>query len=224
MTSVGARFASLRVQKPRLPLWGKAAVACFFGLSTSGCLVTDQIDLPTPPRTPPILTSTTPMSGGLIRFNTAMQELKLSIQVRDEDTTEVLRPRWRIITGNNPPRTPTSPKDLDYDCPEQEIMGTGKVDRGEFTINLPGSRFVRGLCYRIDVAVSATFKSCTRYPELFDITTNEDNEEDVGRATFWVWPLAGGTVDSDAAAKALLESCNYTDYQPAATTTSGAEK
>ena len=165
------------------------------------------------------------MSGRLIRFNPAQQDLQLTVNIRDEDTTEVLKGRWRLVTGNNPPRTPTSPNDLDYTCPEPEIVGTpGKIERSDYVINIPGSRFMRGQCYRIDVAVSATFKSCLRNPELFDITTNEDNEEDVGRAAYWVFALAGNTIDADVALP-LAESCPSEAYQPpSGTSTSGVEK
>ena len=163
------------------------------------------------------------MVGRLIRFNTQSSELRLNIQIRDEDTTEILKARWRLVNGNMPTRTPTSPSELEYMCPEPEIVGTpGVVNRADLDINIPSSRFVRGQCYRIDVAVSSSFKSCVRNPELFDITTNEDNEEDVGRASYWVFALAGGTIDRDIA-QGLAESCD--SYQPpAGTTMSAVEK
>lgn len=207
--------------RSHLPRWGMAAVACLMlGLSNSGCLVTDQIDLPARAQTPPVLSSTTPMVGRVIRFNTALPELQLNIRIRDEDTTEILKARWRLVTGNNPPRTPTTPTDLDYKCPEDPIAG-GAIEREqEVQITFPGRRLIRGQCYRIDVAVSSSFKSCERSPELFDITTNEDNEQDVGRASYVVFPLAAGTVDN-ATAQMLLESCPQDVYQPP---TSSVEK
>jgi len=166
--------------------------------------------------------SSTPKVGTLIWFNTMNRELKLTIQVRDEDTTEVLKPRWRLVTANMPQRPAESPRDLDYACPEPEIGPTGRVDREDFTIDIPGSRLVRGQCYRLEVAVSSSFKSCERNPELFDITTNEDNEEDIGRATYWIWALAGSTPDSSVF-QSLVASCDA--YQPpTGTTTSAVEK
>lgn len=227
VATLGARFASLLVQTPRLPLWGKAALACLFGLSTSGCLVTNQIDLPPRPQTPPVLLSTTPMVGGIVVFDTSLQELKLSMRIRDEDTTEILKGRWRLVTGNNPPRTPTSKDDLDYKCPEPEIPGSpGIVERPQqLEIIIDRQRLQRGNCYRIDVRVSSSFQSCEKRPDLFDITTNEDNDEDVGRAAFWVWPLDRGTFDSDPTAAMLAKSCPRADYQsPTATAASSVEK
>ena len=156
------------------------------------------------------------MPGRLIRFDTSLSELLLNIQIRDEDTTEVLKGRWRLVTGNAPTRVPTSTTELDYTCPEMPITGTpGKLERDPLQIGVAASRFQRGKCYRIDVAVSSTFKSCQRSPELFDITTNEDNEEDVGRASYFVWPLSGDALpDSMSDQQVLLESCPADTYQP----------
>ena len=164
------------------------------------------------------------MSGRLIRFDPALKELKLNIQIRDEDTTEVLRMRYRIVSGNNPPRIPTSPTELPYKCPEDPIVGIpGMIERAPIELSID-SGFVRGACHRIDVVVSSSFKSCIRNPELFDITNNEDNESDVGRASYWVWALSGSAVPDKDMAQALLESCNYDIYQPPVTTPPAVEK
>lgn len=164
------------------------------------------------------------MSGRLVLFNTALSELKLTFQIRDEDTTEVLKLRYRIVTGNTPARPPSSYMELDYDCPEPPIPGTpGQVERGDVDITIGGTHFARGQCYRIDVAVSSSFKSCIRNPELFDITTNEDNEEDVGRASYWVWAVNGNAVPTEnMAAQLLLDSCPHDLYQPPTGTTASA--
>ena len=202
LITLGSSIAYTLDRRARLPLWGALAL-CLFGISTSGCLVTDQIDLPPRAQTPPILSSTTPMSGRLIRFDPALKELKLNIQIRDEDTTEVLRMRYRIVSGNNPPRIPTSPTELPYKCPEDPIVGIpGMIERAPIELSID-SGFVRGACH---------------------ITNNEDNESDVGRASYWVWALSGSAVPDKDMAQALLESCNYDIYQPPVTTPPAVEK
>jgi len=212
------------VQRASLPRWGTLALACLMGIFTSGCLVTDQIDLPPRAQTPPILSPTSPRSGRVIRFNTDLIELKLNLLIRDEDTTEVLKARWRLLTGNPPPRPPASPSELDYKCPELPILGTpGTIERELPEIVIPGKRLMRGQCYLIDVIVSSSFKSCERNPELFDITTNEDNEEDVGRASYVVLAVSGEAIDNDIS-QSLLDTCPYDTYQAPGAMTSPLEK
>lgn len=216
---LGARLASCEATTPR---WGAHAwkLAGIFAIALlSGCLVTDQIELPPVPQSPPVI-SLAGFDGSVIKFDADKnKELTVELSIRDEDVTETLEARWRIVSKVLPPGV----SENQFTCPEPQIVGKGVVMRSH-PLPLQGAIFARGRCSRIDVIVSASFKSCK--PDDWDVTTQEDDDSDIGRLSFWVWAFdAANDPLTDKGALPLTSSCPAVDYMPAsapATATSAA--
>jgi hypothetical protein len=58
--------------------------------------------------------------------------------------------------------------------------------------------------------VSANFQDCKKHPDWFDATTSSDNDEDLGRATFWVWDVSNDPLTS-MNTLALFNTCPAVD-------------
>jgi hypothetical protein len=188
--------------------------------SLTGCLVTDEIELPEVPQSPPVLSLRDyDASENLILFDrdaSKLNELTVVLQIRDEDLTEPLRVRWRIVGKELPPGAPLKY----YDCPEREIPGTGSLLR-PYTLNVPAGNFARGKCSRVDVIVSSSFKMCKKdRDDGWDITTQEDDAADIGRVSFWVWDISGMNLLETSTAQSLVASCPTVDYRPPSATAS----
>jgi hypothetical protein len=186
----------------------------------TGCLVTDQIELPAVPVSPPVVSLRDyDNPASLIVFNRdigKLNELTVALQIRDEDTIEPLRARWRVVTKERPPGAPIK----DYPCPEPEVPDTGSVLRS-YPLTIPASSFPRGKCSRVDFIVSGSFKMCKPdRDDGWDITTQEDDAADIGRLSFWVWDTSG--TDILSAAQTLVASCPTVDYRPPSATASTA--
>jgi hypothetical protein len=193
------------------------AIALGCGLTLGGCLVTDSVEPPPVPNFPPLVLSTyTPGSAILFDASKTTSGLVIPFEIRDEDTSEVLKPRWRVTSGSRPQST-----GLDYTCPEIPIPGTGSVIRSNQSITVSVDKFVPGSCSVVELIVSAHFLSCSKYPEpgFFDVTTNaDDNDAALGRAFFWVWETSNNPLTDNAKAQQLLSSCPKAPYQTAAPT------
>jgi hypothetical protein len=205
-------------------LGGSVFIFAWLVALLSGCLVTDQIELPPVSQSPPLIKLTgyeDPAS--VIKFDRdSHNELLVNLDIRDEDLTETLKVRWRIVSRELPPGVVSN----QYPCKEPEIVGKGSLIRSHL-LKLQGSSFARGKCHRIDVIVSASFKMCKpdRPAEEWDMNTQEDDDADIGRLSFWVWVFdaSNNPLLSPDAALALAGSCPAADYQPpspTATTTS----
>jgi hypothetical protein len=188
--------------------------------------VTDQIELPPVPQSPPIVTL---MGYGedapsIITFNRRHNELLVNLEIRDEDRTETLKLRWKIVSGFRPLGAPF----LGNRCPEPEIPGDGSKLLRTASFTVQNTSFAPGSCNRIDVIVSASFKTCRPDREDdWDVTTQEDDDADIGRLSFWVWAYddASDPLVNPAASIPLLTSCERLEYQPpsaTATSTSAA--
>jgi hypothetical protein len=209
----GARFAALFAHAPRWGAYASVYTGLFALLTTSGCLVTDQIELPPVPQSPPIVSLTDYDDDGIIVFNRdANNEMLMELQVRNEDVTEPLKMRWRIASGELPPGAPSRY----YTCPEPEVMRTGVLTRTA-QLNIVATNFNRGKCSRVDVIVSGSFKTCRpdRDDDGWDITTQDDDDADIGRLSFWVW--ATDSVNDpflrQDVAQQLAASCLTVDYR-----------
>jgi hypothetical protein len=189
--------------------------------------VTDQIELPAVPQTPPIVT----LDGydvddgdAVITFerSPANTELIVDLRIRDEDRTETLKMRWKIESGTRPQGA--NPRE--YPCPgEPEILGDGTALTRKTMLRVQASSFAPGSCNRVDVIVSASFKTCRPEsdPDDWDNTTQDEDDTDIGRLSFWVWAYDATTNPfvQPAAALALLASCEQLEYlPPSATATS----
>lgn len=143
-------------------------------------------------------------------------ELTVVIEIRDEDQTEPLKARWRIVSNERPPGAPLN----EYPCPEPEIPGSGSLIR-EHRLTIQASSLARGKCSRVDYIVSGSFKMCKEDRPDWDITTQEDDDSDIGRLSFWVWDITNGDpIVNPAAAQALTSSCPTVDYRPPSGTAS----
>ena len=188
------------------------SMALCAGWLLAGCLVTDSIEPPPEPNSPPVVTSPTYSAGSVILFDkTKPGGLIIPIEIRDEDMTEQLKVRWRVISGSRP-----ASMQLDYRCPEDEISGTGSVIRSNWNLVITNDKFVPGSCSVVEFIVSAHFlRSCMKNPEpeFFDVTTNSDNDAALGRAFFWVWEVSTNPLADNAKAQQLLSSCPTLPYQ-----------
>jgi len=187
--------------------------------------VTDQIELPPVPQTPPLVTLDgydVDDGAGVIRFDRINTELLVDLRIRDEDLTETLKMRWKIESGTRPQAA--NPRE--YPCPgEPEILGDGTTLTRKTTLRVGSGSFAPGSCNRVDVIVSASFKTCRpdSDPDTWDNTTQDEDDTDIGRLSFWVWAYdaPNDPAVQPAAALALLASCAQLDYvPPSATATS----
>lgn len=184
------------------------ALCCSWMLA--GCLVTDSIEPPPEPNSPPVVSSPTYSVGSVILFDKTKNAggLSIPVVVRDEDTTAPLKVRWRVITNQT--------IHLDYDCPEDEITATGSVLR-DGMVTVMSADFNPGTCSVVELVVSASFLGdCKLNPEptLFDRTTNRnDNDAALGRAFFWVWEVSTNPLADNVKAQQLLSSCPTLPYQ-----------
>jgi hypothetical protein len=186
------------------------ALCC--GWLLAGCLVTDSIEPPPEPNSPPVVTSTAYPPNKVILFDRtkSARGLTIPVEIRDESTTELLKMRWRVLSGTNPP-----PAVVEYDCPENPITGNGTPIRDTQQFTVMSSLFLPGLCSVIELVTSAHFLgSCLKNPEptLFDAVT-EGNDARVGRAYFWVWEVSNDPLTNNEAAQRLLSSCPDVPYQ-----------
>jgi hypothetical protein len=175
-------------------------------LSAGGCLVTEPIELQAEPTTPPIVTSLDPNLpvGSIIKFDASKsRELQIRLQVRDEDTAEPLTVRWRILSGNKAPTMET--------CPDVPLAANGTLTR-EWQLNIAETALDRGTCSRIEIAASSSFFSCVRHPDplYFDRTMDDDN--DLGRAWFWVWEVSNSPLMDPNQLPTLVSTCPAVDY------------
>jgi hypothetical protein len=194
------------------------AVLC--GLLMSTCLVTDTIDLPPEPHSAPQILARD-YAGTIIQFDsTKYTQLRIPFDVRDEDTDEELQMRWRVRRSQTSSATADT-SELDYPCPEtqENAIAGGSLYRNDNYLQIDATKFPRGSCSRVELVVSASFRDCTRNPDEFDVTANQDNEEDLGRATFWVWETSTGALTNPAQAQQLLSSCISIPYTPSTTVT-----
>lgn len=204
------RTAGTRPDAARRRVASSALALCCAGM-LGGCLVTDSIEPPPEPNSPPVVTSPSYSAGSVILFDKTKNPaaLRIPIEVRDEDTTEPLKVRWRVITQQG--------IRLDYVCPEVEITGTGTVLRDVANVDVPSADFNPGTCSVVELVVSANFiGDCMHDPEpsLFDRTTNRtDNDAALGRAFFWVWEVSTNPLADNAKAQQLLSSCPTLPYQ-----------
>lgn len=191
--------------------------------------MTDQIELPPVPQTPPLIR----LDGydvedapAIIKFDVDLHdELIVNLVIRDEDLTETLKMRWKIESGRRPPVV----NKPEYPCPgEPEIPGDGRTLLRRTTLKVLEGSLAVGSCNRVDVIVSGSFKTCRPgRDEDWDVTTQDEDDNDIGRLSFWVWAYDASTDPgvNPAAATALVASCTQLDYRPpsaTATSTSAA--
>jgi hypothetical protein len=199
-SGIGARLASVVT-------W---LIAC---LGAGGCLVTDNAQLEPVPKSPPIVLAENMYPiGSVIRVNASVvNEVHIPLRVRYENTLEDgLKTRFRVNTGT---------KIGAYACPEPTLAPTGSLIRPT-EIVIYGTQLDKGSCSQVQFVVSTSFVTCENRPNpaaLFDVTTGEDDEE-LGRATFFIWDTSTDPLTNGMSARALLDSCPAIDYSAPTTT------
>lgn len=195
-------------------------LACGCGPVLSGCLVTDAIELPPEPGTPPVITSPTNYPvGSIIELDgRTARELRIQLRVRDEDKTETLKVRWRITSDADPAQRP-----VEYDCPEvvrNEIPPNGELIRDDWWLTIPSVRFLPGTCSQLDVVVGSNFRPCRPQGNNNDFayTTTDDDDAHVGWATFLVWEVSAAALTDPQRSQQLAVSCPTKAYTPTGST------
>jgi hypothetical protein len=192
-SAIGARLAYF------VSMRGAGALLWALSLLTGGCLVTDQVQLDPEITTPPIVLAAEIPLGSVIRFNANLgNELAIPLHIRDDDVTENLKVRSRIVTGAD------GRKFTDFDCPEPPIPANGLNIR-DYQITIGPMELERNACNKIEFVVSSKFTSCKDHPLWFDAAADETN--DLGRATFLVWEVSGDPLTRPEYAQMLVSTC-----------------
>jgi hypothetical protein len=175
-------------------------LACPFA---GGCLVTDNAQLEPVPQSPPIVLATNmyPLGSTIKVDATKVNEVRIPLRVRYENTLEDLKTRFRINTGS---------KVGAFACPEPILPGLGALTR-EMDIVIGSTQLDRGSCTQVQYVVSAAFVDCYKHPESFNVTTGEDDEL-MGQAQFWIWEISTNPLTDGMAARALIDTCPAIDY------------
>jgi hypothetical protein len=157
-----------------------------------------------------VITSVDYPVGSIIEFNGAVEtELKIPMQVRNDDVNEVLKVRWRVDNENIPD---FGSRPLDYRCPEEVVPVSGAVIRPDWKQSIPAAKFPTGECSRLEFAVSGSFYDCQDLPLRWDDTPIAD---DVGHAVYWVWETSTEPLKNAGAAFDLIRSCQtYITHRP----------
>jgi hypothetical protein len=190
-SGIGARLASILT----------LLIACPFA---GGCLVTDNAQLEPVPKSPPIVLAENMYPiGSVIRVNAnTVNEVRIPLRVRYENTLEDgLKTRFRINSGS---------KIGAFACPEPILPPNGTLIR-ETEIVIYKTQLDPGSCSQVQFLVSTSFVSCKQHPDAFDVTTGDDDEE-LGRATFFIWETSTDPLTNPMSARALLDSCPAIDY------------
>ena len=170
--------------------------------------MTSEVELPPEITSPPVVLNENPLYpvGGIFKFNASVgNELRIRVQIRDEDTAETLKARWRVKSGTKPYTM--------FDCTENSentISGTGLLVR-EFDLFIERLKLERGACNKVEFVVSPEFLSCKQ--QLFDVTVPEGN---LGRATYWIWEMSGEP-PTPTESQILVNTCetiDMTNVQP----------
>jgi hypothetical protein len=202
VSGIGARIA------PVMFRLGILVLGCAL---MSACLVTDQVELDPVPSTPPIVLAADIPLGSVIRVNTnQVNQVVIPLRIRDDNTQEILKPRFRITSGG---KTGT------YACPELPIPATGALIREDYQIVIDRTLLDKGACSEVDFVVSSTFLSCDRHPGLFDVTV--DDNDNLGRATFWIWETSTNPITDPMASRVLVGTCPAIDFTTQTSTVNG---
>jgi hypothetical protein len=190
-SGIGARLASIVT----------LLIVCPFA---GGCLVTDNTQLEPVPKSPPIVLAENmyPL-GSVIRVNAGkVNEVRIPIRVRFENTLEDLKTRFRVNSGS---------KIGAFACnPEHVLPANGTLIR-EMEIVIGSTQLDTGACSQVQYVVSDAFVDCNKHPDAFDVTTGDDDEL-LGRAMFWIWETSLDPLTNPMAARALIDTCPAVDY------------
>jgi hypothetical protein len=139
----------------------------------------------------------------VIRVNAGkVNEVRIPIRVRFENTLEDLKTRFRVNSGS---------KIGAFACnPEHVLPANGTLIR-EMEIVIGSTQLDTGACSQVQYVVSDAFVDCNKHPDAFDVTTGDDDEL-LGRAMFWIWETSLDPLTNPMAARALIDTCPAVDY------------
>lgn len=149
---------------------------------------------PTAPTSPPV------GSIAWIDADQPPRELEFAVVVLEEDVSRPLDARWRIVKGvaSTPPAYTMLP-----------LLAGGQRVR-PVRIKVASSQLDLDECHRLELAVSGSFVEDANpnvdARALFDVT-QAGKEQDLAKATWWIWSQRGGATASDEQKARLLERC-----------------
>lgn len=169
-----------------------------FSVLLPGCLVTDPVEFDSDEGSPPMLLDPPATAVPLgehawVDTTTGVTSWRFTLRVRDEDITQSLQARWRVVKEGNP--TPR------FDTIDLPFNGTLTRD---FDILLEAGQLDMGKCHRLDVVVSGGFVQSDS-PLAFDFPL-VPGDIDVGN--WWIWEGPGELAASDALKRDVVDSCN----------------
>jgi hypothetical protein len=187
---IGARLAVSRL--------ATCCVAGALGALVPGCLVTNPVDFDSDEGSPPMLldlpTAKVPLGEhAWVDTTSGVSSWRFAVRVRDEDVTQDLQARWRVVT-----KTEQTPPFESLDLP---FNGTLLRD---FDLLLEAGQLDMGKCHRLEVVVSSGFLDPNR-AALFDIPAVPG---DLASGEWWIWEGPGDLAASDALKAELLDSCD----------------
>ncbi|HET6333583.1 MAG TPA: hypothetical protein VFG30_10240 [Polyangiales bacterium] len=160
--------------------------------------MTSAEEFPEETQVPPVVVDTPDLPiGSIVAFDLNNEnELRLNITVRDDNIDDDLEIQARLsVVGQSMP---------EYVC-DTPIMKTQEPQRAQSPLIVDRSKIRPGACTKVEIAVSSRFaRPCATNPELFGIPLRED---DVGRATFWIWEMSGNPAANPTAAQGIVTSC-----------------
>jgi hypothetical protein len=171
-------------------------------VASSGCLVTSKYEIPDPTNVPPIIqddpNSIAKIGSTIWLDSEKSQNWTFSVQVRDEDTEQVLDARWRLVNEDEP---------MPAFNPLPQLLAGMLVRPLEFTVTSP--QLSDGRCHHLELAVSGSFfkdrtgKDRTD-PFYFAEVTLED---DLALAYWTIWEGEGINATTDDEKVRLVDSC-----------------
>jgi hypothetical protein len=162
-------------------------------------LVTDQVEFPTDPDIPPMILdaphSLAPIGSQVWIDKAAQPSWEMSVRVRELNLGQELKAHWRLVNKDDP-----KPLFSERKLPE----GDSELRDLEFTVQSDSLR--DGECARLDLAVSGSFSKHIDDPKWFD-QPNNDHDDDLDTASWWIFEGEGPTKTSDADKARILSSC-----------------
>jgi hypothetical protein len=203
----GARLASRT-------FWN-AVLTALFAVTYSGCVVTDPVKFQNEVDVPPVILDDPSLpNGSIIKFQKELdpnapgaKEININLTVRDDNVNQPILVRTRITKADNTV--------ILSQCPDAQLARQG-VPLSYYTLTIPQGSLKTGECHKVEVVVSSKFEGCYKNDDTqnshFDVVANPD---DIARATYWIWEVGNNVLDSAAASKILVNSCNKTiEYKP----------
>jgi len=186
---VGSRIASSLLTV----FW--AALSCG---PVGACIVTSAEEFPEEPQVAPIVLDTPDLPvGSIVAFDQNSEpDLRLTITVRDDNIDDPMEIQARLSVVGQPP--------YDFYCSETGIPPNGTTTR-QYELPLDPSRIKQGACSRVEVVVSSRFAGARTCGTNFGIPANSD--DDIARATYWIFEMSGDPASNPSAAQNLINSC-----------------